>query len=158
MTFLTDIQTNIAPPYASHCRRSYLDPFAWVDAHGMWHIVTHQSTRHAPNQFLSGDGGRHIYSSDGGQTWTPSNAPAFGSHAILQDGRQCGFGASQRPFLLFDATGSPTHLYTSGQTTNCTKLPSGRTTDGRCVNCSGGRFPFGDDWTFTTVRPLRAAS
>ena len=36
----------------SHYHLLAPDPFAWVDTDGIWHVVTHLSTRNAPNRFF----------------------------------------------------------------------------------------------------------
>ena len=77
------------------------DPFLWVDARGHWHALYHA---------MGGDPGGHAYSRDGIR-WSNVSA-AYGKSRPVGAGT-VGYGA-ERPKLLFDEGGAPTHLYNGG--------------------------------------------
>ena len=78
------------------------DNFYWVDAAGNHHVLYHWLAGHAWN-------GGHSWSKDGFR-WTNVSA-AFNGSVPLEGGGHLGCNR-QRPKLLMNEEGTPTHLYT----------------------------------------------
>lgn len=79
------------------------DPFIWVDKRSNWHALYH---------FMSGGGpGGHAYSRDG-RVWSNISG-AYSKQRPIGDNATVAYGA-ERPKLLFDESGVPTHLYNGG--------------------------------------------
>ena len=75
--------------------------------------------------------GRHAWSADG-VTWSYSPHAAFGSTVHYTDGSSASFARRERPHLILDDQGNPTHLVSGIQ-------PGGST----------------GDYSFTMVQPTR---
>ena len=108
------------------------DPHMFQDRRGNFHVMYHRLN--------SGWLGQHAWSRDA-FTWS-STSPCYNNTFAVEDGSVLQPGANggaQRPFLLQDAAGAPTHLYLAGATCD----PAG----GR--NCQAQPY--------TMVVPLRAA-
>ena len=78
------------------------DPFLWIDTRGNWHALYHFVNGPTP--------GGHACSRDG-RVWSNVTA-AYGQSRPVGNGT-VSYGA-ERPKLLFDAAGAPTHLYNGG--------------------------------------------
>lgn len=81
--------------------------------------------------------GCHAYSADG-SSWTLSPTPAYSLNVVFDDGTNTTFSRRERPQILIDAAGMPTHLVTGVQ------LPA-------TEQPRGGR----GDASYTLVVPLR---
>lgn len=125
------------------------DPFLWINARG-WHILFHNP--------LGPDGGIHAYSIDGFDwygAWTRPSPMAYSAQVQLTNGSSCYFRERQRPKLLLDQDGYPTHLYTGiasgGHGSNNCDIP-GHVVDN--VRWPGGRYPPGHDYSCTSVQAI----
>jgi len=58
--------------------------------------------------------GRHAFSTDGWD-WSFSPLPAYNSTVIFTDGSVITFNRRERPHLLINSQGEPTHLFTGVQ-------------------------------------------
>lgn len=88
------------------------DPFLWRNKRG-WHALFHANTwlNSHGRQFQASEwAGRYAWSLDG-VSWTYSPEPAYNSSIRLVNGSVVVFDRMERPFLLLDARGFPTHLY-----------------------------------------------
>ena len=54
----------------------------------------------------------HAFSLDG-KRWQWSTVPAYNTTVRMADGSSVRLNRRERPHLLFDADGTPTHLYTA---------------------------------------------
>jgi hypothetical protein len=113
------------------------DPFLYLDQRDNWHIIAH-SWNHTDDFDISG----HYFSPDG-LNWTASTTQPFGHTAELTDGSVLEMRTRERPKLLFDSSGRPTHLF-NGINTNA-YCPS------PVVECKTKK---GYDWDYTFVQPL----
>ena len=92
------------------------DPFLWRTSRG-WHAVMHSNTwensrsEHFPTSKWAG---RYACSVDG-VNWRYSPTPPFGGTVRWINGSVSELHRRERPFVLFDADGRPTHLYTGVQ-------------------------------------------
>ena len=109
----------------AYCSRCQEDPFMWVDARGHWHALLHKmfddggdapSADPVPSP---GWAGGHIYSRDG-ISWSRQQR-AYSTNVTLETGEVLLTARRERPKLVFDADGRPTHL------TNGAILPGGET-------------------------------
>lgn len=84
------------------------DPFLYRDNKGRFHALFHGGQQ-------GGDypaAGAHAYSEDG-LTWSYSQGTAFTTAITTSDGEAHQFNRRERPHLLFNADGQPTHLFTA---------------------------------------------
>eukprot|EP00937_MAST-01D_sp_MAST-1D-sp2_P004325 g4325.t1 len=108
--------------YCSHCQE---DPFMWVDRRGRWHALLHKmfdDGGYAPSSDpvpSPGWPGGHIYSRDG-LLWSRQQR-AYSTNITMLDGTVLVTRRRERPKLVFDSDGVPTHL------TNGVILASGET-------------------------------
>jgi hypothetical protein len=113
------------------------DPFLYVDHRGSWHVLAH-SWNHTDDFDISG----HYFSPDG-LSWTASTTQPFGHTAELTDGSVLEMRTRERPKLLFDSSGRPTHLFNGINTNSYCPSPAS--------SCKTTR---GYDWDYTFVQPL----
>ena len=91
------------------------DPFLWQDNRGYWHTLAHAFTnvKCAGHQVtpdcnvISG----HLFSRDGLTDWTTSTTEPYRFKIQYDDGTTCLLATRERPKLLFDSDGEPTHIY-----------------------------------------------
>lgn len=92
------------------------DPFLWKSSRG-WHALFHSNTwtdsrsQHFPAEKWAG---RHAFSTDG-LSWTYSPEPAYNASIRFTNGTVSIFSRMERPFLIFDEDGKPTHLFNGVQ-------------------------------------------
>lgn len=83
------------------------DPFMYQDHRGHWHALFHQfDVSPGPTPFWAGG---HAFSEDG-LTWS-NITQAYNTTVITDDGKTYYAGRRERPKMLFDASGFPTHLF-----------------------------------------------
>lgn len=118
------------------------DPFLFIDVRGHWHVLFHTYTltcdtpRCDPTS-ISG----HSFSRDG-LTWHSSCVQPYFNTANVTDGTVVTMSTRERPKLLFNAAGEPTHLFNGVcPTPNCYPKPA--------VDCKVIGF-----WDHTLVVPL----
>jgi hypothetical protein len=92
------------PKPIAHGKPSVEDPFLYRDARGRFHALFHR--------FAHPNVSAHAFSADGlswtfGDTTTPYNSSLRGA-----DGEWRDFARRERPHLIFDEHGAPTHLLT----------------------------------------------
>ncbi len=107
-----------------HCAYCEEDPFMWRDKRGNWHVLYHRmfdpygpldplwgkwKTQPAGNPVPQGWAGGHAFSRDG-FTWSKWSR-CYNTSVVLTDGRVVEHNRRERPKLIFDSSGSPTHLY-----------------------------------------------
>jgi hypothetical protein len=105
--------------------------------------------------FISG----HLFSRDGLTNWTVSPTEPYSYNLTYSDGSTGLVATRERPKLLFDAQGDPSHIYTSTvdmPETMCAQCNPGGNTARACIDCKVTP-PF-DKGVYTMVRPLRRAS
>jgi len=137
---------------------NYEDPFLYIDARGNWHVIYHVY-RTGPvggdaHNCLPGHDGAvvsgHYFSADG-LDWRTSPTMPYGNVVDLDDGSQLLLTTRERPKMLFNAMGEPTHLSNGvcpspgnfSTPFSCPKVSTG------CVDCKY------NDWDFTNVSPLQ---
>ena len=85
------------------------DPFLWVDRRGYWHVLYHLMFDPDPKEPCGLNSGGHSFSIDG-TSWSPI-FHAYNTTIQLEDGSSYTFSRRERPKLLFNTQGIPTHLY-----------------------------------------------
>lgn len=148
--------TNINPS-GPRLNGNYEDPFLFQDPRGNFHVIYHVY-RTGPiggdaHNCLPGHDGAvvsgHAWSPDG-LSWTTSATEPYGNVINLTDGSQQLVTTRERPKLLFNAAGDPTHLSNGvcpspgnfNTPFSCPTVSTG------CVDCKY------NDWDFTNVSPL----
>ena len=116
------------------------DPVLFMDAQNHWHILSHCYVPHydESNDYISG----HLFSEDG-LTWNESNVEPYRHSVIFQGGQVQNFSTLERPKLIVDASGRPTHLFNG---------VSSRWPCSPCGGCTSCKVAPGTDWTYTLVR------
>jgi len=101
------------------CARVFVpDPFIYRDFRGTWRVLCHGSTEPAgwspefPDVKLETIG--MAFSTDL-LHWTPGPGPAATSLMVYANGTRRPFARRERPALLVDEKGFPTHLYSAIQ-------------------------------------------
>lgn len=92
------------------------DPFLWKNSrgyHGLFHACTWTDSLGA-NWPVAEWAGRYGYSQDGKQ-WTFSPVPAYNGTITWKNGTTSVFSRMERPVLVFDDNGNPTHLFNGVQ-------------------------------------------
>lgn len=84
----------------------------WKDFRGNWHVLYHRmfdngSSVPSPHAEDIWSGG-HSFSADG-LVWSPITR-CYNTTVFLQDGSNISFVSRERPKLVMDASGRPTHL------------------------------------------------
>lgn len=115
------------------------DPFLYLDGRGHFHVLAH-AWNHSDNNAISG----HYYSMDG-LSWGVQTQQPFGNTAQLTDGSVLHMKTRERPKLLFNTAGQPSHLF-SGVNTNAYCQPP--------VPASRCKVEPGYDWDYTFVQPI----
>jgi hypothetical protein len=125
---------------------TYEDPYLFVDPRGNWHLLYHVYTTDVVPSCVNSTVSGHYFSVDG-LKWTTSPDAPYGNLIQFADGSEMLVSTRERPKLVFDSAGNPTHLLNGvcGGTSNCAAEGT------PCVNC---KYNF---WTFTLVAPLLSA-
>jgi hypothetical protein len=121
---------------------TYEDAFLYLDQRSNWHVIYHVYNANTPcgnctGQLVSG----HSFSPDG-LTWHEATESPYSNVIQFTDGGNLTVSTRERPKLMFDANGNPTHLLNGvcGGTATCPPTPA--------VNC---KYNY---WDFTLVQPL----
>merc|ERR1712216_116039 len=85
------------------------DPHIYMDKRGNLHMVAHSLCKEWPH--CSAVGG-HAASADGGATWHYSGEAAYNTTVACEDGSVVTYSRRERPEMLLDEFGEPTHLIT----------------------------------------------
>lgn len=107
----TTWRTNATPAFGPDTQfHGYEDPHIWPDVRrpGAYHAVIHNmvgSNHHA-------EVGLHAYSADAGRSWT-STGIAFNRTLDLTDGSTLECMSRERPTMILNENGLPTHLLTA---------------------------------------------
>eukprot|EP00413_Alexandrium_margalefii_P002002 CAMPEP_0204523498 /NCGR_PEP_ID=MMETSP0661-20131031/6869_1 /ASSEMBLY_ACC=CAM_ASM_000606 /TAXON_ID=109239 /ORGANISM="Alexandrium margalefi, Strain AMGDE01CS-322" /LENGTH=402 /DNA_ID=CAMNT_0051529197 /DNA_START=42 /DNA_END=1250 /DNA_ORIENTATION=- len=113
--------TRITDDVQSYCTRCQEDPFMWVDRRGNWHALLHKMFDPSGGSPVPSPGwpGGHIFSKDG-LTWSEMRR-AYSTNVTLESGEVLVLLRRERPKLILDEQGVPTHL------TNGAIMPDGET-------------------------------
>jgi len=98
----TRFQEKIFPDYAE-------DPHIYMDKRGNLHMLAHSLCNKWPRCPAVGG---HAASADGGQTWHYSGGAAYSTTVRYEDGSQVTYSRRERPEMLVNEHGEPTHLIT----------------------------------------------
>ena len=131
------------------------DPFLFQDTEGNWHVLAHTYTRAGagPQNSISG----HIFSRDLRGPWTVSPVEPYTNAVRYADGTEQMFSTMERPKLLFDGSGVPTHLINGVSPVypcsgcNHSAMGGDAPVGGGCCWC---KILPGHDWTYTLMQPL----
>ena len=110
-TLVTSIHSSAGTPLPGN----YEDPFFFIDARGNFHVIYHvyrTGGAEAHNCLPGHDGSivsGHYFSKDG-FTWHASAVEPYGNVVDLEDGSQQLLTTRERPKMIFNSAGDPTHL------------------------------------------------
>jgi hypothetical protein len=147
--------TSISSANGNPLPGNYEDPFFWIDARGNFHVIYHvyrTGGASAHNCTPGNDGAvvsGHYFSRDG-FVWRAAGVAPYGNVIDLADGSQQLLTTRERPKMVFNAAGDPTHISNGvcpspgnfDTPVSCPEVATG------CVDCKY------DDWDFTNVSPL----
>lgn len=104
-----------------YCSKCQEDPFMWVDKRGHWHALVHKMFDPAGSSPIPSPGwaGGLIFSKDG-LVWSEMKR-CYSTNIKLENGEMLVTKRRERPKLIFDSNGIPTHL------TNGAVMPDGQT-------------------------------
>ena len=94
-------------PYGSE------DPFVWREADGSIHAIMHDEQGPSRCTAL----GRHAFSFDNGTSWVYASSNAYNGSVSFTNGSSFAFYRRERPHLILDKDGRPTHLTNGVQET-----------------------------------------
>eukprot|EP01050_Picozoa_sp_SAG11_P006274 SAG11_NODE_480_length_9107_cov_7.433171_2_plen_1065_part_00 len=135
------IFAGVSPPTVRP-HKFWEDPVLFMDAQNHWHILAHCYVPHydESNDYVSG----HLFSEDG-LIWNESGVEPYRHTVSFQGGQVQNFSTLERPKLVVDASGRPTHLFNGVSSTwPCSA----------CGGCTSCKVTPGTDWTYTLVREL----
>lgn len=118
----------------------YEDPFVYTDRRGRWHVLYHVYTMQPAHTCVNTTVSAHIFSEDG-YTWHTTPTQPYTSQVQLQSGATITVATRERPKLVFNASGVPTHLV-NGVCGAAVCAPT---------HCSACKQTF---WDYTLVAPL----
>jgi hypothetical protein len=159
-TLVMDIQPPPAWLDANYLRVE--DPYFYMDPRGNFHLLTHSYDYRDgwppnPNQTEPMRVSGHAYSPDG-LNWTFDDESPFFAVVKFDDGTQKNYSTFERPHLIFDDAGEPTHLvngvspfWLGPDGHPCSLCDKRAGSDHSCVVCKTTK---GIDWTYTLVQPL----
>jgi hypothetical protein len=127
------------------------DPFVWMDAEGIFHMIRHCNTTEDEPATHGQPYGTHQWSLDGGFTWKAyGEEHAYPTYANFSDGSSLTYTMRERPHLVFADDGTPLALTTgAAPNTQHNQLP------GSC------RFKIGGDcrtYSYTMLQLLEQDS
>ena len=84
------------------------DPYLWIDKRGNWHIINHAYSNLQYNACATSYVSSHFFSTDG-KDWAWSSQP-YPHEVQYDDGTSHIYTTLERPSLVLDASGVPTHI------------------------------------------------
>eukprot|EP00039_Didymoeca_costata_P014681 m.239762 g.239762 ORF g.239762 m.239762 type:complete len:209 (+) comp16072_c0_seq8:708-1334(+) len=103
-------ETPVLPEGIQHGNNE--DPFAWVDKRGNFHIVTHEQGEGCIcGQEYGSTCAAHLYARSVRGPWIVSKYPTYTDNVTLVNGTKTQFLTRQRPQIIFNSEGNPTHLF-----------------------------------------------
>jgi hypothetical protein len=123
------------------------DPCLFTDTEGHWHLLHHSFSRKAAGQCANSTVSSHAFSTDG-LHWRVHPIQPYSTQIAMASGETTTVSTRERPKLLFNKAGVPTHLFNGVCSASACRTPGGRN-QSACVNCKG-RF-----WDYTLVLELQ---
>ena len=130
------VYASIDPPEPSDKHRE--DPFMYIDHRGNWHIIGHSYDTTQSTACGTSTLSNHLFSADG-KNWAFSADEPYGHVVTFDDGSTHTYTTLERPNMVFDSQGRPTHLNVAadlvtqdmgcGNRTQCHEHPCS------CTNC-----------------------
>jgi hypothetical protein len=107
----------------------------WVDAKGNWHIINHAYDTSQLDHCASSTLSTHFFSEDGQDWHLLTGVQPYGHTVHYDDGTAHTYTTLERPNLVFDSDGVPTHLALSADLVTGDEgcNPTGGHT--ACTNC-----------------------
>lgn len=149
---LSNLNTNSSCGHASG--RCWEDPFLFQDERGHWHILSHTYTEQGAGPLNSISG--HLFARDVHGPWTVSPVEPYSNIVRYTDGTEQTFSTVERPKLVFNERGVPTHLINGvSPVYPCDSCGGGPPGQGWCCWC---KLTAGLDYTYTLMQPLGPAA
>ena len=124
------------------------DPYLYVDGRGHWHVIVHAYNSTTPCGACESPLVSAQMFSRNGQEWFTTNVSPYTNEVVFEDGSTHIFSTRERPKLLFNGRGQPTHLYNGVSPVRaCAPKPG--------CSCKAQK---GIDWDYTMAQPLRIGS
>ena len=130
---------------AQMAQQAQEDPFLFRNPRGEWHMLTHTMQR-------GSSVGLHSYSMDGASWTLGTPSAAYSKSVQWADGTNTTFAERERPVLLFDASGHPTHLINGVREAPAESQPEPK--QRAHVRARSGSFP--NQPTYTIVIPIKS--
>ena len=139
-------------PASNRTNTASEDPVLWEDAQGNLHVLSHTGPpRHdadQPSIVVS----IHGFSRDG-IAWFWSASQPYGSTIHFEDGSSAHHATAERPKLVLNGHGQPTHLING--LTNWPWPCNGCPAKGNSQVCNKCKLTKGKDYTYTIMRRLK---
>ena len=130
--------------------RCWEDPLLFQDERGNWHILSHTYTEQGAGPLNSISG--HLFATDVHGPWTVSPVEPYSNIVRYTDSTEQTFATVERPKLVFNERGVPTHLINGvSPVYPCSSCGGGPPGQGWCCWC---KLTAGMDYTYTLMQPL----
>lgn len=144
----------IHPSTRMNTSAAWEDPFLWQDVNHHWHALSHTYTHQPGGPSVQNSISGHLFARSVEGPWTVSPIEPYDSHLAYADGTEETFSTMERPKLMFDSEGNPTHI-TNGVSPvypcNTCKGFGDAPPQGGCCWC---KVTPGEDWTYTVIQSL----
>ena len=140
-------------PRSNRTNDSSEDPFIWEDPNGNLHALSHTGPRNGDAAQPSTVVSIHGFSRPPFLTWFWSANQPYGSTIHFADGSSTHHATAERPKLVLDGSGNPTHLVNG--LTNWQWPCSGCHAKNYTQVCNKCKLTRGKDYTYTIMRVLK---
>ena len=89
---------------------SWEDPFLWQDRNGHWHALSHTYTHQPDGPARQNSISGHLFARSLEGPWHVSATEPYNNTVHYADGSSQVFSTMERPKLMFNRDGDPTHI------------------------------------------------
>lgn len=130
------------------------DPFLWQNSYGHWHALSHTYTHQPAGPGKQNSISGHLFARNLEGPWHVSPDEPYDNLVHYADNTTQTFSTMERPKLMFDVDGNPTHI-TNGVSPiypcDSCKGFGDAPKEGGCCWC---KVTPGEDWTYTLMQPI----
>ena len=132
------------------------DPFLWQDPSGHWHALSHTYTHQPAGPGKQNSISGHLFARHLEGPWHVSPDEPYNNIVRFADNTSQTFSTMERPKLMFDKDGNPTHITNGVSPVYPCDSCKGFGDAPKLGGCCWCKVTPGQDWTYTLMQPIGA--